>query len=49
MTRIDDPTAPKRRAVRAPIEPEVALAKALDLFRRDGFAATSLDDPAATG
>ena len=28
-------------------EPEVALAKALDLFRRDGFAATSLDDLSA--
>src|ERR1700755_1647612 len=31
-------------------EPEVALARALDLFRKDGFAATSLDDlSAATG
>jgi TetR/AcrR family transcriptional regulator, copper-responsive repressor len=28
-------------------QPEVALAKALDLFRRDGFAATSLDDLSA--
>src|SRR4051795_8625784 len=31
-------------------EPEVAIGKALDLFRRDGFAATSLDElSAATG
>jgi AcrR family transcriptional regulator len=31
-------------------QPEVALGKALDLFRQDGFAATSLDDlSAATG
>src|SRR5215213_9859448 len=31
-------------------EPEVALGKALDLFRKDGFAATSLDElSAATG
>src|ERR1700758_1480584 len=31
-------------------EPEVALGKALDLFRKGGFAATSLDDlSAATG
>src|SRR6476646_6573013 len=28
-------------------QPEVALAKALDLFRRDGFAATSLDELSA--
>src|SRR3954451_2138855 len=31
-------------------QPEIALGKALDLFRRDGFAATSLDElSAATG
>ena len=31
-------------------EPEVALGKALDVFRKDGYAATSLDDlSAATG
>src|SRR5438067_1769570 len=48
------PTAPaaepKRRGRPRAYEPEVALAKALDLFRKDGFAATSLDDlSAATG
>jgi TetR/AcrR family transcriptional regulator, copper-responsive repressor len=42
--------APKRRGRPRAYEPEVALAKALDLFRQDGFAATSLDDlSAATG
>src|ERR1700760_3225915 len=42
--------APKRRGRPRPYEPDVALAKALDLFRKDGFAATSLDDlSAATG
>src|SRR5579859_5140775 len=42
--------APKRRGRPRAYEPEVALGKALDLFRRDGFAATSLDDlSAATG
>src|SRR5579864_8552807 len=41
---------PKRRGRPRAYEPEVALGKALDLFRRDGFAATSLDDlSAATG
>jgi AcrR family transcriptional regulator len=40
----------KRRGRPRAYEPEVALAKALDLFRKDGFAATSLDDlSAATG
>ncbi|MTV16674.1 MULTISPECIES: TetR/AcrR family transcriptional regulator [Bradyrhizobium] len=44
------PVAPKRRGRPRAYEPEVALGKALDLFRRDGFAATSLDDlSAATG
>ncbi len=43
-------TSPKRRGRPRAYEPEVALGKALDLFRRDGFAATSLDDlSAATG
>jgi TetR/AcrR family transcriptional regulator, copper-responsive repressor len=41
------PAAPKRRGRPRAYQPEVALAKALDLFRRDGFAATSLDDLSA--
>src|ERR1700742_1835189 len=46
----DAAPAPKRRGRPRAYEPDVALAKALDLFRRDGFAATSLDDlSAATG
>src|SRR6195952_5205218 len=50
MTRIDDPVAPKRRGRPRAYQPDVALAKALDLFRKDGFAATSLADrSAATG
>jgi AcrR family transcriptional regulator len=45
-----DSIAPKRRGRPRAYEPEIALGKALDLFRRDGFAATSLDDlSAATG
>jgi AcrR family transcriptional regulator len=44
------PVAPKRRGRPRAYEPEIALGKALDLFRKDGFAATSLDDlSAATG
>ena len=40
----------KRRGRPRAYEPEVALGKALDLFRKSGFAATSLDDlSAATG
>lgn len=40
----------KRRGRPRAYEPEVALARALDLFRKDGFAGTSLDDlSAATG
>jgi len=35
---------PKRRGRPRAYEPEVALGKALDLFRKQGFAATSLDD-----
>src|ERR1700743_1227920 len=41
---------PKRRGRPRAYEPEQALGKALDLFRKGGFAATSLDDlSAATG
>lgn len=48
--KIGTPVAPKRRGRPRAYEPDVALGKALDLFRRDGFAATSLDDlSAATG
>jgi TetR/AcrR family transcriptional regulator, copper-responsive repressor len=44
------PDAPKRRGRPRAYEPDVALARALDLFREGGFAATSLDDlSAATG
>ena len=50
VLRIDDPIAPMRRGRPRAYQPEIALAKALDLFRKDGFAATSLDDlSAATG
>jgi TetR/AcrR family transcriptional regulator, copper-responsive repressor len=42
--------APKRRGRPRAYQPDVALGKALELFRRDGFAATSLDElSAATG
>ena len=42
--------APKRRGRPRSYEPDVALARALDVFWKDGFAATSLDDlSAATG
>src|SRR5674476_323582 len=45
-----DGVAPKRRGRPRAYQPEVALGKALELFRKDGFAATSLDDlSAATG
>src|ERR1700709_2926429 len=44
------PAPPKRRGRPRAYQPEVALGKALDLFRSEGFAATSLDDlSAATG
>ncbi|MDB5605767.1 MAG: TetR family transcriptional regulator [Bradyrhizobium sp.] len=44
------PVAPKRRGRPRAYQPEIALGKALDLFRKNGFAATSLDDlSAATG
>ena len=46
----DAAAAPRHRGRPRAYEPDVALAKALDLFRKDGFAATSLDDlSAATG
>ena len=45
-----DAAEPKRRGRPRAYEPEIALGKALDLFRKRGFAATSLDDlSAATG
>ena len=48
--KTDAPAVPRRRGRPRAYEPDVALGKALDLFRRDGFAATSLDDlSAATG
>src|SRR6201991_949093 len=41
---------PKRRGRPRAYQPDVALARALDVFWKDGFAATSLDDlSAATG
>jgi len=47
---IEAPVAPKRRGRPRAYEPEIALGKALALFRKGGFAATSLDDlSAATG
>src|SRR5258705_13223951 len=46
----EGPEPAKRRGRPRAYQPEVALGKALDLFRKDGFAATSLDDlSAATG
>src|SRR5262245_52024325 len=39
-----DPAPPKRRGRPRAYEPDVALGQALDLFRTQGFAATSLDD-----
>src|SRR6201987_13447 len=48
--KAEAPVAPKRRGRPRAYQPEIALGKALDLFRKDGFAATSLDDlSAATG
>ena len=47
---ISAPVEPKRRGRPRGYEPDVALGKALALFRKGGFAATSLDDlSAATG
>jgi AcrR family transcriptional regulator len=49
-SKIEAPVEPKRRGRPRAYEPEIALGKALDLFRKGGFAATSLDDlSAATG
>jgi TetR/AcrR family transcriptional regulator, copper-responsive repressor len=43
-------SAAKRRGRPRAYQPDVALGQALDLFRKDGFAGTSLDDlSAATG
>jgi AcrR family transcriptional regulator len=48
--KVETVAAPKRRGRPRAYQPDVALGKALDLFRKDGFAATSLDDlSAATG
>ena len=47
---IETPVGPKRRGRPRAYEPNLALGKALELFRKGGFAATSLDDlSAATG
>jgi TetR/AcrR family transcriptional regulator, copper-responsive repressor len=47
---IDALATPRRRGRPRAYQPDIALGKALDLFRRDGFAATSLDDlSVATG
>ena len=35
---------PKRRGRPRAYQPDIALGRALDLFRKGGFAATSLDD-----
>jgi AcrR family transcriptional regulator len=46
----DAAPAPKRRGRPRAYQPDVALGKVLGLFRKEGFAATSLDDlSAATG
>ena len=48
--KTEAPAEPKRRGRPRAYQPDIALGKALDLFRKDGFAATSLDDlSAATG
>src|SRR6202051_1813741 len=45
-----DTPAPKRRGRPRAYQPDIALGKALDLFRKGGFAPPSLDDlSAATG
>jgi TetR/AcrR family transcriptional regulator, copper-responsive repressor len=47
---IPDAAAPKKRGRPRAYEPDVALARAMDVFWRDGFAATSLDSlSTATG
>lgn len=48
--KVEATATPKRRGRPRAYQPEVALGKALGLFRKEGFAATSLDDlSAATG
>jgi TetR/AcrR family transcriptional regulator, copper-responsive repressor len=48
--KTEGPVEPRRRGRARASPPEIALGKALDLFRTGGFAATSLDDlSAATG
>ena len=48
--KTEAPAEPKLRGRPRAYQPDIALGKALDLFRKDGFAATSLDDlSAATG
>src|SRR3977135_793796 len=41
--KLAEPVAPKRRGRQSAFQSAVALGKALDLFRSEGFAATSLD------
>ena len=49
-SKIESPAQPKRRGRPRAYQPDIALGKALALFRKSGFAATSLDDlSAATG
>jgi TetR/AcrR family transcriptional regulator, copper-responsive repressor len=49
-TPAEQPAAPRKRGRPRAYEPDVALARAMDVFWRDGFAATSLDTiSAATG
>jgi TetR/AcrR family transcriptional regulator, copper-responsive repressor len=46
----EQPATPRKRGRPRAYEPDVALARAMDVFWRDGFAATSLDTiSAATG
>ena len=46
----DTPAPARQRGRPRAYQPDIALGKALDLFRKDGFAATSLDElSAATG
>ncbi len=48
--KAESTAAPRRRGRPRAYEPDVALGRALDLFRKSGFAATSLDElSAATG
>jgi TetR/AcrR family transcriptional regulator, copper-responsive repressor len=50
LPKIEPAVEPRRRGRPRAYQPDVALGKALDLFRKGGFAATSLDDlSAATG